>query len=214
MLSAYLDGQLSPTDASRLESRLAADEGLRRVLGDLRGARGVLRQLPRRRAPRNFTLRPTMPKIAAPVPRAFPALRFATVLASLLFLASIAVNGLAPLAVQQLAAEPAPVLGKGAGVGGGPAESATAPAEAPLQSFAAAAPTTAAEAVATSAASDLAAAGARSAPAQAAPPVPAGGPVPTVWELTLGAAAIVLGCLAWVLSLLSARNFRNRWIKK
>jgi hypothetical protein len=189
-------------------------------LEDLRSARGLLRQLPRRRAPRNFTLRPTMNKLAAPVPRAIPALRFATALASLLFLASIAVNGLAPLTAPRLAAAPAPALGTGSGLGGGPAEgAATAPAEAPsaeapVQSFAAAAPTPAAEAAATSAASDLAASAAKAAPPQAAPPAVTGGPVPIMWELTLGAVAIVLGCFAWYLSYLSTHNFRSRWVKK
>ena len=36
LLSAYLDGQLNPSDSARLESRLASDESLRAVLNDLR----------------------------------------------------------------------------------------------------------------------------------------------------------------------------------
>lgn len=220
MLSAYLDGQLSPKDASRLESRLAADEGLVRVLDDLRSARGVLRQLPNRRAPRDFTLRPAMNKLAAPEPRLYPALRLATVLASVLFLASIAVNGLTPLAAPRFAAAPAPALGKGGGVAGRPAEGATpAPAEvpsaaAPLQSFAAAPSTPTAEVAVTSAASDLAASAAKAAPPRAAPPAPTGTSVPLVWVRLLAAAAIVFGLLAWYLRYLSKRKFRSRWIEK
>ncbi len=46
LLSAYLDGQLNPSDANRLESRLSSDPDLRAVMDDLRAARGLLRQLP------------------------------------------------------------------------------------------------------------------------------------------------------------------------
>ncbi len=51
LLSAYLDGQLDSKESARLESRLKSDESLRAVLDDLRAARGILRQLPQRRAP-------------------------------------------------------------------------------------------------------------------------------------------------------------------
>ena len=60
LLSSYLDGQLSSTDAARLEARLRTDPEMRSVLHDLRGARSLLRQLPMRKAPRNFTLTPKM----------------------------------------------------------------------------------------------------------------------------------------------------------
>ena len=89
LLSAYLDGQLSPPDSARLESRLSSDASLRAALHDLRSARGLLRQLPQRRAPRNFTLTPKMAGIKPPTPRAYPTLRFATVLATLLFIATL-----------------------------------------------------------------------------------------------------------------------------
>jgi anti-sigma factor RsiW len=82
LLSSYLDGQLKPSDSARLEARLASDPGLRAVLDDLRAARGLLRQLPMRKAPRNFTLTPKMVGKNPPLPRSYPAFRFVTALAS------------------------------------------------------------------------------------------------------------------------------------
>ena len=69
LLSSYLDGQLKPSDSARLEARLATDPALREVLGDLRAARGLLRQLPMRREPRNCTLTPKMVGENPPLPR-------------------------------------------------------------------------------------------------------------------------------------------------
>ena len=52
LLSAYLDGQLNPSESTRLESRLNSDPQLASVLTDLRATRNLLRKLPARRAPR------------------------------------------------------------------------------------------------------------------------------------------------------------------
>jgi anti-sigma factor RsiW len=58
LLSSYLDGQLKPSDSARLQARLSSDPDLRAVLDDLRAARGLLRQLPMRKAlPQLHTLR-------------------------------------------------------------------------------------------------------------------------------------------------------------
>ncbi len=125
LLSAYLDGRLNPSDAAHLEARLASDANLKATLEDLRHTRGVLRRLPQRRAPRNFRLTPKMAGIKPPEPRAYPAFRFATALAAFLFLASVAVNAITPIAAPRLAAAPAAPLGMGGGggYGGGPSES-------------------------------------------------------------------------------------------
>jgi hypothetical protein len=138
LLSSYLDGQLSPSDATRLEARLLVEPDLRSVLRDLRSARSLLRQLPLRKAPRNFRLTPQMVGKNPPLPRAYPAFRFTSALATLLLFISFGLNFIRP----QLASAP-PAFGMGGG--GAPdlfsAESAPAT-EAPLAAEAPAAEAT------------------------------------------------------------------------
>ena len=110
LLSAYLDGQLKPSDSARLEARLKSDAELVSVMDDLRAARNLLRRLPQRRAPRNFTLTPKMVGKNPPMPRAYPLFRFATTIATLLLFFTFGLNFLAP----QMAAQPV-----GMGGGGG-----------------------------------------------------------------------------------------------
>jgi hypothetical protein len=112
LLSSYLDGQLSPSDSARLESRLASDPNLRAVMDELREARSLLRRLPARRAPRNFTLTRKMVGQNPPIPRSYPAFRFITTLATLLLFFTFGLNFLAP----QMASQ-APVFGQGGGGG-------------------------------------------------------------------------------------------------
>jgi anti-sigma factor RsiW len=123
LLSSYLDGQLKPSDSARLEARLSSDAELRAVLSDLRSARGLLRQLPLRKAPRNFTLTPKMVGKNPPLPRTYPAFRFVTTLATLLLFFTVGLNFLAP----QLASQ-SPAFGMG---GGGAPEVFSAQAPAP-----------------------------------------------------------------------------------
>lgn len=96
LLSAYLDGELKPSDSTKLEARLTSDPELASVLNDLRAARTLLRKLPARKAPRNFTLTRKMVRQNPPLPRAYPIFRFATAAATLLFFFSVAANALAP----------------------------------------------------------------------------------------------------------------------
>ena len=103
LLSAYLDGGLNPSDSARFESRLASDESLRAALDNLRSTRSLLRQLPSRRAPRNFTLTPQMAGIKPPTPRAVPVFRFATALATFLFIITFVINGLISLSAPSFA---------------------------------------------------------------------------------------------------------------
>jgi hypothetical protein len=130
LLSSYLDGQLSPSDSARLESRLKTDRELVSVLDDLRAARNLLRSLPQRRAPRNFTLTHKMVGQNPPLPRAYPVFRFATALATLLFFFTFGVNTLAP----QFASQPSAF-----GVGGGAEQPESFSAQAPAATEAAAA---------------------------------------------------------------------------
>src|SRR5918994_1034516 len=100
LLSSYLDGQLKPSDSARLEARLSSDPDLRAVLDDLRSARGLLRQLPMRKAPRNFTLTPKMVGKNPPLPRSYPAFRFVTALASLMLFFTLGLNFVVPQMAQ------------------------------------------------------------------------------------------------------------------
>jgi anti-sigma factor RsiW len=94
LLSASLDGQLSPEESARLQTRLAADPGLRAAQDGLRVTRALLRRTPQRRASRNFTLAPGMAGVRPPLPRLVPAFSWASAVAVLLLLFTFA----APLA--------------------------------------------------------------------------------------------------------------------
>jgi hypothetical protein len=84
-ISAYLDGQLPQRERTRLETRLETDPGLREAYEQMHRTRAVLRSLPAVRAPRNFTLTPQMVKVRKSPPAAYPVLRLASVLATLMF---------------------------------------------------------------------------------------------------------------------------------
>jgi hypothetical protein len=79
-------------------------------LDDLRAARGLLRQLPMRKAPRNFTLTPKMVGKKSPLPRSYPAFRFVTALASLMLFFTLGLNFVVP----QMASQ-SPEFGYGGG---------------------------------------------------------------------------------------------------
>lgn len=113
-LSAYLDGQLSTAERARLERRLKSSPNLQQALQELRRTRAVVRSLPKLRAPRNYTLSPKMAGIRQRQPRVYPIFRFASLLASLLFILVVAGDFLvaqrfasAPLSASQ--AEEAPM---------------------------------------------------------------------------------------------------------
>lgn len=56
VLSAYIDGELSDSERLALEQRLAGDPSLQAELDSLRQTVALIKQLPSRRAPRDFTL--------------------------------------------------------------------------------------------------------------------------------------------------------------
>ncbi|MGQ9832801.1 MAG: hypothetical protein ACUVRJ_03225 [Candidatus Villigracilaceae bacterium] len=95
-ISAYLDGQLPEAEKRRLTARLESDPQLAAVAEDLRQARALLRQTPRRGVPRNFVLTPHMAGIKPPVPRIIPLMRLASGLAAILFFITFAVNTFRP----------------------------------------------------------------------------------------------------------------------
>lgn len=113
-LSAYLDGQLKTSEKARLESRLKSEPELASALNDLRQARRILRQLPQRRAPRNFTLTPTMVGQKPPMPGTYPVFRFASVLAAVLLFFTFATNFMSPRLAPAVATVPFEVSRAGA----------------------------------------------------------------------------------------------------
>ena len=215
LLSAYLDGELSTSDSARLESRLHSEPRLVSVLSDLRAARSLLRKLPQRRAPRNFTLTRKMVGQNPPLPRSYSAFRFATVVATLLFFFTFGFNALAP----QLTQVP---FGSGGGSGEelfqvGPAateapamsEAATEAAAAPSADFAPQ-PTfvppvedEAARATATAGA-DVAKALIESEPQAGGDPLPM---ISRVWQILFAVAAIA----GTSLMVLMRRRSASRW---
>ena len=222
-LSAFLDGQLSPAEGARLEARLAVDASLRKVLDDLRVARGLLRRTPRLRAPRNFMLSPMNARVRAPRPRAVPVLRYSGALASLLFAFTVALNTLGPIARQSLASAPAYGYGMGGGgVGGGAPESL--PAEAgPADSGAAAEPAPTMEALMAAPAAPAQEAPSEDAFAKAAPPAEAPAAelqrsaapiVPALWIMVLAVAGVLLIGLSVYIDRMTGRKFRSRELER
>lgn len=214
LLSAYLDGELKPADSARLEARLNTDPELAAVLNDLRAARALLRKLPTRKAPRNFTLTRKMVGQNPPLPRAYPAFRLATLVATLLFFFSFGVNF-----VGTQMASPANF-----GMGGGGAEAYSvqeaapqlaAPTEEPPLSLAPAQPTEdALRAMNTPSAKN---GGEETAPAEDQPPAvvePLSQPqsraplVPSVWQIGLAAAAMVSAVLMGLMRQFAARRWK------
>jgi anti-sigma factor RsiW len=129
-LSAYLDGQLSPSESTRLESRLASDPELASAFNDIRATRSILRKLPVRKAPHNFTLTRQLVGLKPPLPRSYSFFRFSTAFTTILLMLTFAANSIVPN-ISFGASAPAPVaLGMG-GVGGGPAATEAPMAAAP-----------------------------------------------------------------------------------
>ena len=117
-LSSYLDGQLGPSESARVESRISSDPELASAFNDIRAAQGILRKMPARKAPRNFTLTRQMVGLKPPLPRAYSVFRFSTAFATFLLILTFAANVLVPR-VSFGAAAPAPVAQEAYGVGGG-----------------------------------------------------------------------------------------------
>ena len=88
-ISAYLDGELSPQERARLESRLQSEPDIRAALEDMGQMRALLRRQERLGAPRNFTLTEQMvgkrpAGFFTSTQSWFPILRMASALASIL----------------------------------------------------------------------------------------------------------------------------------
>lgn len=220
LLSSYLDGQLNPSESARLETRLSSDPNLRAAMDDLRATRRLLRQLPSRKAPRNFTLTRKMVGLKPPLPRAYSTFRFATALATLLLFITFALNAVTP----RLAPSAALRTESGGGCegcgGGAPEEPAfQAPAtEAPAATEPPAAPSLAIPLTATAPAT--AADNAQISPTatlkeaptetlgQAPPEARNQGPVPVSWQLVLGILAVVSAAVALLVRWSAAQKWK------
>ncbi len=66
MLSAYLDDALKPAERQGIEARLIREPQLRERLQDLQVTRSLIRNLPRQKAPRPFTLTSDMVRVRQP----------------------------------------------------------------------------------------------------------------------------------------------------
>jgi hypothetical protein len=92
-LSAYIDGELTPRERADLEGALARDPALRAELEEMRQVVGMMKAVPQVRLPRSFTLDPAVyGRTRQPWLRLYPALRTATVLATLVFVFLFAGN--------------------------------------------------------------------------------------------------------------------------
>ncbi|HEY2980120.1 MAG TPA: zf-HC2 domain-containing protein [Anaerolineales bacterium] len=203
LLSAYADGTLSPSDAARLESRLASEPELRAVMDELRVARAVLRKLPARKAPRRFVLTPAMAGLRPPLPRVYPVLRFASALATILLLFTAAINLVSNPPALGFAAPAAAPFG-GAGAGGAPEEEPPATMQAAEAQIEPTLETADSARVAGTATPEIMAKGF----ANEQPEVQPALRVPYPWQSRLLIAALVLAGAAWLVRYLNDRNWR------
>jgi anti-sigma factor RsiW len=120
LLSAHLDGQLSPAEREALLARLENEPALTAAFKDLQRLRSVLRRAPQRRLPRQFMLSPAQAGAAA-ARRGWSGFNFASALAALALLFVLAtdfsLNGLpsAPAAEPVLMMAEAPAADSAAG---------------------------------------------------------------------------------------------------
>lgn len=124
LLSAYLDGRLSPREQAEVERLLEASEEARRELDALRAVVALVQQAPAVQPPRSFTLRPEMVAARAPA-RAGGVARVAAPAAVALaafFLAFSLVGG----SVDLFTSEPSPAGPTSSAPDGGPSEKARA----------------------------------------------------------------------------------------
>jgi hypothetical protein len=147
-LSAYIDGELSPREARKLEAQLQRDPSLMQALEQLRSVKVQVGTLPEVRPPRNFTLTADMLGVK-PAVLAYPVLRLATAVAAVAFVALVGVDlftgnvgggfvarsvaepaAEAPMMLEQEALDTAKVEPGEAGLEGGAPEAAV---EAPLE---------------------------------------------------------------------------------
>jgi len=83
LLSSYLDDQLSPSEQKLVEKRLESDSAYKQAFEKLQRTRLILRTLPQRAVPRNFTLSAEVNKKRVNIPSFFQIVRFSSAVAVL-----------------------------------------------------------------------------------------------------------------------------------
>lgn len=111
LISAYLDDQLSPAEKQRTETRLASDPAFKQALTELAYTRRLMWSLPKKHAPRNFTISPQTVKRPVYQPWLRPALSFVSVAAAVMFVVVFGNGLLLNRQARQMAPEAAMVSG-------------------------------------------------------------------------------------------------------
>ena len=211
-LSLYLDGRLSSSESARVESRLSTDPEFASAFNDIRAARGILRRLPVRKAPRNFTLTRQMVGVKPPLPRSYSAFRFSSAFAAFLLMLTFAANALIPRISFGAAAPVAQASNFCVGCGGAAATEAPAVAAAPSSEMAVA-PT---DVLPATSADSARKAGPVTSSAEApqtlsaSPNQPQAGNeagVPLIWQIVLLVGALASAVIAFSIS----QNAKKKW---
>jgi len=108
LLSRYLDGDLSDEQQRQIENRLRSDAFLKDAYERLLHTRQVLRSVPQRKVPRNYTLDPSQVRIREPRWRPVILTRYASVAAGLVAVVAMTLQLLTPgFALPRMASEEA-----------------------------------------------------------------------------------------------------------
>lgn len=83
-LSAYIDLRLSTAEKTKVETRLETDPAFKELFTELTYTRRLLQALPKKRAPRNFTLSADFAGSPRRTPWLQPALSFVSVAAAVM----------------------------------------------------------------------------------------------------------------------------------
>ncbi len=110
-ITAYVDGELSPRERQRFVQLMADDPGLQTEVAELQQFKQNLRQLPRRRVPRNFTLDPALYQAPQrqPLLQLYPAMRVATVITAVFLIIAVSADLLTFGGANEAAPSAAPV---------------------------------------------------------------------------------------------------------
>ena len=92
-ISAYLDGELSASEKRTFEKRLRSDKHLQNALREMQTTKTMMRLLPRKRAPRSFTISESMVKqLSSPFNRLIPVFSYTSAASFVLALVLLLVN--------------------------------------------------------------------------------------------------------------------------